>query len=82
MGLKSILAAPHTGNKYKLDALTVHNIITQKIYETSHEYTYIKPKIKKNNGRIDIKSLRARHHNPEMQDMYTNESKKTFETLS
>ena len=62
--------------------MAVQNIITRNTMETSHSYTYIKPKIKKNNGRIDIKSLRARHHNPEMQDMYTNESKKTFETLS
>ena len=54
---KSRLAEPHTGNKYKLDALMVHNIITHKISETSHAYTYIKPKIKKNNGRIDIEAL-------------------------
>ena len=55
---------------------------THKISETSHAYTYIKPKIKKNNGRIDIEALWARYHNPEMQDMYTNEAKKTLETIS
>ena len=63
---KSRLAAPHTGNKYKLDALAVHNIITRNISETSNACTYIKPKIKKNNGRIDIKALQYRYHNPSM----------------
>ena len=60
----------------------MHNIITHNILETSHEYMYIKPKIKKNNGLIDIKELRARYHNPEMQDMYINDGKKMSETLS
>ena len=31
---KPRLAAPHTGKKYKLDALAVHNIITHNISET------------------------------------------------
>ena len=39
---KARLAAPHTGKKYKLDALAVHNIITHNIPETAHVYTYIK----------------------------------------
>ena len=47
---KARLGVPHTGKKYKLDALAVHNIITHNISETPHAYTYIKPKIKKNNG--------------------------------
>ena len=79
---KSRLVAPHTGNKYKLDALVVHNIITHNILETSHAFTCIKPKIKKNNGRIDIEELRARYNNPAIQEMYINEAKKTLETLS
>ena len=79
---KARLAAPHTGNKYKLGTLAVHNIITRNISETSHAYTYIKPKIKKNNGRIYIQAIWARYHNPEMQDMYINEAKKKLETLS
>ena len=79
---KSRLAAPHTRNKYKLDALAVHKIITRNILETSHAYTYIKLKIKKNNGRIDIKALRSRYHNPEMQYIYINEAKKTLDTPS
>ena len=59
----------------------MHNIITHKILETSHAYTYIKPKIKKNNGKVEIESLQARYHNLEMQDMCINKAKKMFETL-
>ena len=79
---KSRLAAPNTGNKYKLETLAVHNIITRNISKTSHAYTYIKANIKKKNGRIDTKALQARYHNLAMQDMYINEAKKTLETLS
>ena len=52
---KSRLAAPHTGNKYKLDALAMHNIITHNISETSHAYTYIKPKIKEKMAELILK---------------------------
>ena len=43
---KARLAAPHSGNKYKMDKLAVHNIIARNISETSHAYTYIKPTIR------------------------------------
>ena len=59
----------------------MHNIITRNISETSHAYTHIKTKIKKNNGQIRIKALLARYHNQEMQDMYINKAKKKLETL-
>ena len=52
---KSILAASQTGNKYKLDALVVHNIITRNISETSQAQTYIKPKIKKKMAKLILK---------------------------
>ena len=79
---KSILAAPHTGNKYKLDTLAVHNIITRNISENSHAYTYIKPKINSNNGQINIESLRVKYHNPSMKDMYISKAKKMLDALS
>ena len=79
---KSILAAPHTGNKYKLDTLAVHNIITRNISETSHSYTYIKPEIKKTNSQIDIEALKSRYFNPEMQERYIHKAEKTLEILS
>ena len=33
---KTRLAAPNTGNKYRLDTLEVHNIIIRNISESSH----------------------------------------------
>ena len=79
---KERLAAPHIGNKYKLDTLAVHNIITRNISETSHSYTYIKPEIKKTNGQIDIEALKSRYFNPEMQERYIHKAEKTLEILS
>jgi len=79
---KARLAAPHSGNKYTMDKLAVHNIITRNISETSHAYTYIKPSIRKNDGRTDMVALKARYQNPAMQDMYINEAKKTIETIA
>ena len=79
---KARLAAPHSGSKYTMDKLAVHNIIARNISETSHAYTYIKPTIRQNDGRTDIVALKARYQNPAMQDMYVNEAKKTLETIS
>ena len=49
-----------------MDKLVVHNIITHNISETSHAYTYIKPKIRKNDGRVDMEALKAMYHNSAM----------------
>ena len=81
-GERAKLAAPHTGNKFKMDALAVHNIITRNISESSDAYTYIKPRIKETNGRVDIKALKSRYQNAAMQDMYINEAKKTLAIIS
>ena len=51
---KTCLAAPQTGNRYMIDKLVMHNIITRNISETSHAYTYINTRIRNNNGRVDI----------------------------
>ena len=48
----------------------VHNIITGNISETLHAYTYIKTKIRKNDGNFDMDYLKSRYQNPAMQDMY------------
>ena len=66
----------------QVGSLALHNIITRNISENYHAYTYIKPKIKKNNCQIDIKTLQARCHNRAMQDVYINEARKMLETLS
>ena len=46
--------------------LVVHNIITRNISETLHAYTYITPKIRKNDGRVDMEALKAMYHNSAM----------------
>ena len=79
---KAHLAAPNTGNRYMMEKLVVHNIIKRNISETFHAYTYIKTKIRKNDGRVDMESLKARYQNPDMQDMYINETKQTLENIS
>ena len=79
---KARLAAPHTENRYMMDKLVVHNIITRNISETFHAYTYIKPRIINNNGRVDMEALEVRHQNIDMQDMYINEAKQTLENIS
>lgn len=76
------LSAPHTGAKFKTDALTVHNIITRNISEASDAYTYIKPRIKKNNGRLDIIALKERYENKAMHETCINEAKKVLQTIT
>ena len=49
-----------------MEKLEVHNIITRNILETSHAYTYIKPRIRKDNGRVDMEALKDRYQNPDM----------------
>jgi hypothetical protein len=78
---KAELAIPHTGNAYVQDRLTVHNIILRNIADGSDAFTYVKPYLKKDNGRVDIKALRSRYENAAMQEQYVNEAKRTIETL-
>ena len=60
-----------------MDKLLVHNIITRKISVTLNSYTYIKPKIRNIDGRVEMESLKSRYQNPDMQDMYISEAKQT-----
>ena len=76
------LAAPHAGNTYRLDTLAVHGVILRNISESSDAYTYVKTNIRIDDGRVDIKALRARYENPEMQDMYINEAKKILANIT
>jgi hypothetical protein len=77
-----MLAAPHEGNAYSQDRLTVHNIILRNIADGSDAFTYVKPFLKKDDGRLDIKALRGRYENAAMQEQYINEAKRTLETLT
>ena len=44
---KAMLAAPHEGNAYLRDKLTIHNIILRNIADGSDAFTYVKPYLKK-----------------------------------
>jgi hypothetical protein len=79
---RASLAVPLSGNAYAQDRLTVHNIILRNIADGSDAFTYVKPHLKKDNGRTDILSLRERYENPAMQEQYVNEAKRTLETLT
>ena len=78
---RDILSAPHAGNTCRLDTLAVHGAILCNISESSDAYTYVKTNIRLDDGRIDIKALRARYENPAMQDMHINEAKKTLANI-
>ena len=63
---KEVLSFPLTRRLYKQDNLTMHNIILRNITDTSDAFTYVKPYIKKDDGRSDIKALRSRYENVAM----------------
>ena len=78
---KSVLAVPLTGRLYKQDNLTVNNIILRNIADASDAFTYVKPYIKKDDGRTDIKALRSKYENVAMQEQYVIEAKHTIDTI-
>ena len=80
--LKATLGAPHEGPSFVQDNLTVHNIILGNISDGSDAFTYVKPHIKKDNGRLDIKLLHKRYENAAMQEQYINEAKRTLESMT
>ena len=77
-----MLAAPHKGNAYLQDKLTVHNILLRNIVDGSDAFAYVKPYLKKEDVRLDIRDLRWRYENAAMQEQYINEAKQTLETLT
>ena len=76
-----MLEAPLTRRLYKQYYRTVHNIILRNISDLSDAFTYVKPYIKKEDGRTDIKALRSRYKNVAMQDQYVSKSKRTIGTI-
>ena len=60
------LAAHHDGSAYD------HNIIIRNIADGSDAYTYVKPHIKRDDGRRDIKALGGRYENAAMHEQYVN----------
>ena len=70
------------GNAYLQDKLMLHNIIPHNIADGSDDFTYVKPYIKKYDGRLDIQALRGRYENAAMHEQSINEAKRTVETLT
>ena len=79
---KAMLTAPHKGNAYPQDKLTVHNIILRNITDGSDAFTYVKPYLKKDNGILDIQALMGRYENEAIHEQYINRSKRTLEKLT
>ena len=79
---KAMLAAPHKGNAYLQDKLTLHNIILRNIADGSDAFTYVKPYLKKYDRRLNIQALRGRYEYAAMYEQYINEAKKTLEKLT
>ena len=75
------MAVPLFRIQYKQDNLTVNNIIYCNIYYTSDAFTYVKPYIKKDDGRTDIKALCSRYENVSIQEQYISKAKRTIETI-
>ena len=78
---KSVLAVPLTRILYNQSNLTVHSIVLRNIDDSSDEFTYMKPYIKKDDGRTGIKALRSRYENVATQEQYVSEAKRTTETI-
>ena len=79
---KAMLAAPHKGNAYLQEKLTVHNIILRNIADGSDAFTYVKLYFKKDDGRFDIQAVRGRYENAAMHEQYINRAKRTLEKLT
>ena len=79
---KAMLAAPHKGSAYLQDKLTVHKIILCNIVDGLNAFTYVKPYLNKDDGRLDIQALRGRYENAAIHEQYINKVKITLETLT
>ena len=76
-----MLTVPLTKILCKQDNITVHNNILRNIADTSDAFTYVKPYIKKDYGRTDIKVLHSRYENFAMQEQYISMAKRKIETI-
>ena len=74
-------ATPLGGEKYRRDAKTVHHIILRNISDDSDAYTYLKPKLKSEDGRKDYKALLERYDGHSSKETRINEAKSLIKTL-
>ena len=76
-----IQAASLAGPKFDIDKQTVHQLILLNVHEDSDAYTYIKPLIRRRDGRQDMEALRGRYKNDASQQTIINEAKASLKTL-
>ncbi len=70
-----------TGEKFKVDARTVHQIILRNVHEDSDAYTYIKTLLRHRNGRRDMIALRERYSSDATRQTIINSAKGTLDNL-
>ena len=66
---------------YKQDNHTLHNLILRNIADALDAFTYVKPYIKKDYGRTNIKVLCSRYANVAIQEQYVSKDKCTIQTI-
>ena len=76
-----IQAVALTGDSFRLDARTVHQLILLNVHEDSDAYTYIKTLLRHHDGRRDILALRARYSNVATQQAVINGAISTLDNL-
>ena len=62
--------------------MDVHGAILRNISESSDAYTYVKKKIRRDDGRVYTTALRARYENAKIQDMHSNKANKTLANIA
>ena len=76
-----IHAAPLTGPKFDRNARSVQQLISYNVREDSDAHTYIKPLMRKRNGKLDMNSLRERYSSDATKQGIINAAKSTLENL-
>ena len=69
------------GPEYTIDKRTVHQIIIRNVAEDSDAYTYIKPKVNREDGRVDIKALENRYENSATKQERINAANRVLDSL-
>ena len=75
------LSVTLVGPEFNIDRKTVHLIILRNVAEDSDAYTYIKPKIRQEDGRVDMEALMKRYENKATQQERINEANNILDNL-
>lgn len=79
---KAVLMAKHDGAKYKEDCKSVHEIVMNNVAEGSEAYGHLKPILRKNDGRADIKALKRIYGGGAMRAIRIKVAENSFESVS